>query len=82
MSEPNIKQTIADANAALSSFNDVMKKVNEGEGSVGMLLHNDSLYYNLENASNNLDKLLLDLNENPGRYIHFLVFGGREKKKK
>jgi phospholipid/cholesterol/gamma-HCH transport system substrate-binding protein len=47
-----------------------------------MLLYNDSLYVNLERSARDLDNLLIDLKENPNRYVHFSVFGRKEKKKK
>ncbi|MGB0391034.1 MAG: MlaD family protein [Salibacteraceae bacterium] len=77
-----IKKTINEANAALLSANAILEKVENGEGSIGQLVNNDTLYLNLENASKNLDKLLIDIEENPSRYIHFSVFGGREKSSK
>jgi phospholipid/cholesterol/gamma-HCH transport system substrate-binding protein len=41
---------------------------------------NDSLYNNLVSASDNLSLLLKDMNEHPKRYVHFSVFGKKDKK--
>ena len=56
---------------------------------MGMLVNNDSLYHNLDDASKNLDRLLEDMRINPKRYVSFPLFDfGRttyivdEKKKK
>ena len=50
-----------------------------------MLIHNDSLYNNLESSALELNKLLEDMRLNPGRYVHFSVFGrntdAKEEKK-
>jgi len=47
---------------------------------MGQLVNNDSLYNNLENAALDLDKLLLDMRLNPERYVHFSIFGRKNKK--
>ncbi len=72
--QANIKETILNANKALYEANIILDKINKGEGSMGMLIHNDQLYKNLESSSRNLDLLLRDLRENPKRYVHFSLF--------
>ena len=44
-----------------------------------MLINNDSLYNNLNNLAADLDSLVIDFNENPKRYVHFSLFGKKEK---
>jgi phospholipid/cholesterol/gamma-HCH transport system substrate-binding protein len=58
-----------------------MEKINKGEGTMGMLINNDSLYNSLERSAADLDKLLIDLKQNPKRYVHFSMFGGGKTKK-
>ncbi len=70
-----LKSTIANANASLSEMKQILGKINRGEGSVGLLVHNDSLYRKLETTSNDLDLLIRDVNENPKKYVHFSIFG-------
>ena len=79
LTDMEIKQTIAEANLALSNANGILTKINEGEGTMGQLVNNDTLYMNLESASKNLDKLMIDFQENPKRYVHFSLFGKKEK---
>ncbi len=74
LQKSNIKNTIQNANTALMQANNILGKINRGEGSFGLLINNDSLYRNLENASRNLDKLMLDFRENPKRYVRFSLF--------
>lgn len=71
----NIAETLHRTNQALEHFAIIMKKVNNGEGSLGQLINNDSLYLNLQQSSHDLDQLLLDIKNHPGRYVHFSVFG-------
>lgn len=78
----NLKQTVNNASKAMKEVADMMHKVNSGEGSLGQLLNNDTLYQNLESASNDLDLLLLDMRLNPERYVHFSIFGRKDKSKK
>ena len=78
----NFKQTLTEAEETLSSLSEITNKINQGEGSIGLLVHNDSLYNNLNNLSYNLDQLIIDLNENPKRYVHFSLFGKKNKEEK
>jgi phospholipid/cholesterol/gamma-HCH transport system substrate-binding protein len=80
LSKANLAATVNNANMALKQFDEVMTKINEGKGSIGMLVNDKALYTNLENSSKDLDKLIVDLKENPSRYIHFSVFGKKAKK--
>ncbi|MBL4709650.1 MAG: MCE family protein [Flavobacteriales bacterium] len=77
----NLQQTINNASLAMQEIAELMGKVNRGEGSIGALLNNDSLYKNLEAAAYDLDQLMLDMRLNPERYVHFSIFGRKSKKK-
>jgi phospholipid/cholesterol/gamma-HCH transport system substrate-binding protein len=63
-----LKQSIDETSATLA-------KLNRGEGNVGKLAHDEELYNNLVKASDQLNKLLLDVKYNPKRYVGFSVFG-------
>jgi phospholipid/cholesterol/gamma-HCH transport system substrate-binding protein len=63
----------------LGNFNSVMSKIENGEGSIGKLINDEELYNNLDGASKELEDLLRDLKENPKRYMHFSVFGKKNK---
>jgi phospholipid/cholesterol/gamma-HCH transport system substrate-binding protein len=80
VNKADIKTTITNANKTLAEFSEISHKINSGEGTVGMLIHNDSLYMNLNNLAADLDSLVIDLNENPKRYVHFSLFGKKDKK--
>jgi phospholipid/cholesterol/gamma-HCH transport system substrate-binding protein len=78
----NFKQTIDNANKAVADLQGIVTKVNSGQGTLGLLVNDTKMYDNLNNASKNLDNLIIDLKENPKRYVHFSVFGGGSKKDK
>jgi len=80
LANSNIKQTLDNANKAVADLQQTMSNINSNKGSLGLLLHNDSLYRNLQSASQNLNLLFIDLKANPKRYVHFSVFGGGNKK--
>ncbi|RZM29455.1 MAG: MCE family protein [Pedobacter sp.] len=77
----NFKQTIENANKAVADLQGVVNKMNNGNGTLGLLLNDSKMYDNLNNASKNLDNLIIDLKQNPKRYVHFSVFGGGNKDK-
>ncbi len=74
LAKANIAETIASTQKTISDFDLIIQQINSGEGSLGLLLKNDSLYYELESSSKNLDLLLEDIRKNPKRYINISVF--------
>ncbi|MCX6230191.1 MAG: MlaD family protein [Bacteroidetes bacterium] len=79
LAKANIAQTIQSANKALGEMSAIMQKINKGEGSLGMLVNDDSLYKKLESSAKNLDLLLEDFRLHPDRYVKISVFGGKKK---
>ncbi len=79
IAKAKISSTINNADKALGEFNMILGKVNRGEGSLGMLVNNDSLYRNLNSASDQLNQLVEDIKLNPQRYISISVFGKKSK---
>ncbi|HKL09298.1 MAG TPA: MlaD family protein [Bacteroidales bacterium] len=79
LNQANIKSTLLNANKTLAEFSEISAKINQGEGTIGMLINNDSLYVNLNNLAADLDSLVIDLNKNPNRYVHFSLFGKKNK---
>ncbi len=78
LAKTDLKKVIDQTNFALAQSNEILVKINKGKGTIGQLVNNDSLYTALEHTINSLDKLLIDLNKNPKRYVHFSVFGKKE----
>ena len=76
----NEQQLAEKISSAVEGLNTLLASVNASEGTVGSLLNDKQLYANLTQASENLSTLLGDLKENPKRYVHFSLFGGKEDK--
>jgi len=74
----DVAQTINNANKTLESFSHIMEKIDRGEGSLGLLVNDDSLYINLSRTSKELELLLDDIRENPRKYINVSVFGRKD----
>lgn len=79
LAKSNINQTIHTANKVLGDVSGIMQKINKGEGSIGMLINNDTLYKKLESSAKNLDLLLEDFRLRPERYLKISVFGSKKK---
>jgi phospholipid/cholesterol/gamma-HCH transport system substrate-binding protein len=82
LNDLELKKTIANANAAMQNLSEVSSKINKAEGSVGLLINDKSLYQKLDNSAKDLDLLLIDVKKNPKRYVHFSVFGRKDKESK
>lgn len=74
----NLKQTLDNANKAMADLQQTIAKINNSQGSLGLLLNDDKMYKNLTDASNNLNNLFIDLKAHPKRYVSFSVFGGKK----
>lgn len=79
LNKMQLAATIENTNKALVELNKSLLQINKGKGTVGKLLYDDSLYTYLSNSSRDLDKLLIDLKEKPKRYVHFSLFGRKDK---
>lgn len=63
----------------VDQFGETIRLINEGEGTLNLLLKDDELYYNMTKTMENLDQLFIDMREHPKRYVHFSVFGKKDK---
>ena len=74
LAKAQIPKTFDNINSTISDLAEVVEKVNTGQGTIGLLLNDDKLYNNLQKASNNLNALLEDLQQNPKKYVRFSLF--------
>jgi phospholipid/cholesterol/gamma-HCH transport system substrate-binding protein len=71
--------TLTEFQTTVSKLNEILAKIERGEGSLGKLHQDDALYNNLADASKELDLLLQDFRLNPKRYVNVSVFGKKQK---
>jgi phospholipid/cholesterol/gamma-HCH transport system substrate-binding protein len=81
LAKVNFAATILKAEQTISGLNEVIAKINSEEGSLGLLINNDTLHQSLVSATKELEVLLDDLNNNPDRYLHFSLFGKKEQER-
>lgn len=79
MANSNLKQTLDNANQAVAGLQATIGKINNGNGSLGLLINDKTVYKNLADATANLNALMIDLKAHPSRYVSFSVFGGKKK---
>ena len=66
----------ADIASVLKNINSITTKINNGEGSIGLLLKDDNIYDNFEKSTRELAELLEDIKRHPSRYVNFSIIGG------
>lgn len=74
-----LKQTLANVNKMIGNLQHILTDVSQGKGSLGKLTSDEALYRNVNATTTSLEKLLTDLRENPKRYVHFSLFGRKDK---
>ncbi len=79
LSKSNLKKTIYNIEKLSSNFNQILTEIQDGNGTISKLIYQDSLYQNLKNSSEAVEILIKDLKSNPKRYVHFSLFGKKEK---
>ena len=72
-------RTLASLESTMASLDKVTQKIENGDGTLGLLMTDKELYTNLNNATLELDLLLQDLRLNPKRYVNVSVFGKKQK---
>ena len=75
----DVAGTMAKVNQTLDNVQTVTDKLNSKDGSLGLLINDPSLYHNLTSTMGSADSLLIDLKAHPKRYVHFSVFGKKDK---
>ena len=74
-----MKETVNSLTKTVNQLQDVLIKINKGEGSMGLLINDKKLYNNLENTVRSVNILIDDLKTHPKRYVSFSVFGKKDK---
>jgi phospholipid/cholesterol/gamma-HCH transport system substrate-binding protein len=79
LADSDLKTVILETKETLHELNGVLSMVNSGEGTLGALLHSDSLYNALIGTNESVQHLLDDMAANPNKYVHFSLFGRKAK---
>jgi len=75
----DVASTMKKVDATLNNVQQMTAALNSKEGTLGLLMHDPSLYNNLNATMYDADQLMIDLKAHPKRYVHFSVFGKKDK---
>ena len=75
----DVQGTLNKVNQTLESAHRFTEKLNSNQGSLGLLMNDTKLYDNLTSTMSHADSLVIDLKAHPKRYVHFSVFGRKDK---
>ena len=75
----DLDSIMANLKSTIVNFDQLLSRIEKGEGSVGKLMKDEAIYNNLEGATKQLEELLEDMKLNPKRYVHFSLFGKKAK---
>lgn len=79
LSELDIAMTMAKVNNTLQNVEQMTAKLNSNEGTIGLLMRDQELYRNMTSTMGHVDSLMIDLKQHPQRYVHFSLFGRKNK---
>ena len=82
LAQLDVATTLAKVDATMQNVQAMTDKLNSNDGTLGLLMRDASLYNHLSSTANDADSLLIDLKSHPKRYVHFSLFGRKEKAQK
>ncbi|MCB9045647.1 MAG: MCE family protein [Chitinophagales bacterium] len=80
LSAAPIQETVQELQSAAKQLDGILKKINDNEGTLGMVVNDKQLYNNLTETMKTLNDLMADINAHPWRYINVTIFGKKQKK--
>lgn len=75
----DMQQTLNQVNQTIQNVQDLINWIEDPNGNVGLLLKDTAIYQNLNTTISSANKLLIDLQAHPKRYVHFSIFGKKDK---
>lgn len=82
LSALSLQPTLTSLNQNLATLSGILQKIERGEGTMGKMVQDSSLYHRLDESAKSLNLLMEDFRNQPRRYLNFSVFGGKTKEKK
>ena len=79
IAKADIATTMKNISATLQNCRELTDKLNSNEGALGKFINDPSLYDNLNATMRDADSLMIDLKSHPKRYVHFSIFGRKDK---
>ena len=79
MNQLDLQATLNNVNQTISSVQGMMEQMQNPSGTLGKLMNDPSVFDNLNHTVQSADSLVSDLKAHPKRYVHFSVFGKKDK---
>ena len=79
LSDLDVAMTMAKVNNTLQNVEQMTAKLNSNDGTLGLLMRDQELYRNAASTMGHVDSLMIDLKQHPKRYVHFSIFGRKDK---
>lgn len=75
----DVQPTLDNVNTTIANVNSMVEQMRNPEGTMGAFLYDRSLYNRLDHTAASMDSLMMDIKAHPKRYVHFSVFGRKDK---
>ncbi len=79
LAKVDVDATMKKIDNTLDNLEQMTKALNNREGTLGLLMYDKGVYNNLNSTMRHADSLMIDLKAHPKRYVHFSVFGKKDK---
>lgn len=79
LSQVDVATTMRKVDEAMADVKEVTAKINSNEGTLGLLMRDPSLYNQLNTTVRSADSLMVNIRQHPKRYVHFSIFGRKDK---
>ena len=75
----DVAATMAKVDQTMHNVEQMTARLNSKDGTLGLLMRDPGLYNNLNATMMHADSLMIDLKSHPKRYVHFSIFGKKDK---
>ncbi len=79
LSQVDVATTMRKVDEAMADVKAVTAKINSNQGTLGLLMRDPTLYNQLNTTVRSADSLMVNIRQHPKRYVHFSIFGRKDK---